>query len=231
MLMFCKSWLCSWITHFQHLAMVIEEDDNGQSGNGIDGIVVHSRILLDNPSRCVLVFFLLRWRCREHFVSGCWYSSGRDCGRHPRECWLSTLGVLHPGVPVMWFGHIRDLFPTAEGCMGSRPAQCNVVTLGTTRVVLWCYVSDGSVIGGWLGRVCTTLHLHAPNITYSTTASFVSLPPWPCSWRDALCSQVCCRGNGWQAINPRCPGCLSLRGMRASPRSGNSTGILPQLLL
>ena len=29
-------------------------------------------------------------------------------------------GVLHPGVPVMWYGHIRDLFPTTESCMGSR---------------------------------------------------------------------------------------------------------------
>ena len=38
----------------------------------------------------------------------------------PGECWLSTLGVLHPGVPVMWYDYIRDLFPTAEGCMGSR---------------------------------------------------------------------------------------------------------------
>ena len=63
---------------------------------------------------------LSRWGCREHFVSGCWHSSGRDRGRYPRECWLSTLGVLHPGVPVMWYGHIRDLFPTAEGCKGSR---------------------------------------------------------------------------------------------------------------
>ena len=62
----------------------------------------------------------LRWGCREHFVSGCWHSSGRDCGRYPWECWWSTLGVLHPGVPVMWYGHIRDLSPTAEGCMGGR---------------------------------------------------------------------------------------------------------------
>ena len=53
----------------------------------------------------------LHWRCREHFVSGCWHSSGRDCGRHLRECWLSTLGVLHPCVPVMWYDHIRDLSP------------------------------------------------------------------------------------------------------------------------
>ena len=28
------------------------------------------------------------------------HSSRRDCGRYPRECWLSTLGVLHPGAPV-----------------------------------------------------------------------------------------------------------------------------------
>ena len=28
--------------------------------------------------------------------------------------------MLHPGVPVMWYGHIRDLFTTAEGCKGSR---------------------------------------------------------------------------------------------------------------
>ena len=65
-------------------------------------------------------FLFLRWGCREHFVSGCWHSSGRDCGRYSRECWLSTLGVLHPGVPVMWHAHIRDLFTTAEGCERSR---------------------------------------------------------------------------------------------------------------
>ena len=40
------------------------------------------------------------------------------------------------------------------------------------------FVSQGllccwSVIGGWLGRVCTTLHLHAPYITHSSRASFV----------------------------------------------------------
>ena len=29
-------------------------------------------------------------------------------------------GVLHPGVPVMWYGHIRDLSPTAESCKGGR---------------------------------------------------------------------------------------------------------------
>ena len=62
----------------------------------------------------------LRWGCREHYVSGCWHSSGRDRGLYTRECWLSTLGVLHPGVLVMWYGHIRDLSPTAEGCMGGR---------------------------------------------------------------------------------------------------------------
>ena len=29
-------------------------------------------------------------------------------------------GVLHPGLSVMWYGNIRDLFHTAEGCKGSR---------------------------------------------------------------------------------------------------------------
>ena len=77
----------------------------------------------------------LRWGCREHFVSGCWHSSGRDRGRYPRECWLSTLGVLHPGVPVMWYGHTRDLFPTAEGCKGSR--------LPNVARLHWAYVSTG----------------------------------------------------------------------------------------
>ena len=66
-----------------------------------------------------LVLLSLRWRCKEHFVSGCWHSSGRDRGRYSRECWLSTLGVLHPGVPVTWYGHIRDLFPTAEAVRGA----------------------------------------------------------------------------------------------------------------
>ena len=70
----------------------------------------------------VFLLFLLRYGCREHFVSGCWPSSGRDRGRYTRECWLSTLGVLHPGVPVMWYGHIRDLSPTAEAVRGgARP--------------------------------------------------------------------------------------------------------------
>ena len=97
-----------------------------------DGAI--SRIFL---SLRVFVFFFLRWGCREHFVSGCWHSSGRDCGRYTRECWLSTLGVLHPGVPVMWYAHIRDLSPTAEAVRGSC-AQWNEVALGKTKVMLWC---------------------------------------------------------------------------------------------
>ena len=78
---------------------------------------------------------LLRWGCREHFVSGCWHSSGRDRGRYPKECWSSTLGVLHPGVPVMWYGHIRDLSPTAEGCMGGR--RPNVTLLHWAQQPWW----------------------------------------------------------------------------------------------
>ena len=37
------------------------------------------------------------------YVGDAGNTSGRDRGRYPRECWLSTLGVLHPGVPVMWY--------------------------------------------------------------------------------------------------------------------------------
>ena len=32
----------------------------------------------------------------------------RGHGRYPNECRMSTLAVLHPGVPVMWHTHIRD---------------------------------------------------------------------------------------------------------------------------
>ena len=95
----------------------------------------------------------------------------------PRECWLSTLGVLHPGVPVMWYGHIRDLSPKAVRLYGRLYAQCNKATLGTTEAMYWCHVSDGSVIGGWLGRVCTTLHLlHHTSLTAPAHLLFPSLP-------------------------------------------------------
>ena len=39
---------------------------------------------------------------------------GRDHSRYPREFRLYTLAVLHPGVPVKWHTHIRDLSPTTE---------------------------------------------------------------------------------------------------------------------
>ena len=39
---------------------------------------------------------------------------GRGHDRYPNECRMGALAVLHPGVPVMWHTHIRDLFPTAE---------------------------------------------------------------------------------------------------------------------
>ena len=121
---------------------------------------------------------------------------------------------LPQGVLVIYFGSAASCrpcnvvwphqgpVPHSRRLYGEPYAQCNKVALGTTREVLWCYVSDGWVFVGWLGKGKTTSHLHAPNITYSTSASSVSLPPWSCSWRDALCSQVCCRGNGWQAIYP-----------------------------
>ena len=75
----------------------------------------------------------LGWGYREHFVSRCSHSLGRDYGRYSRECWLSTLGVLHPGVPVMWQTHIRDPSPTAESCKGGPLSQGNKVTLAVRQ--------------------------------------------------------------------------------------------------
>ena len=42
-----------------------------------------------------------------------------------KECWLFTLGVLRPGIPVMWQTHIRDLYPTAGSCKGGRLSRGN----------------------------------------------------------------------------------------------------------
>ena len=40
---------------------------------------------------------ILRWGCREHFVSGCWHSSGRDRGRYPQG-----LLVIYFGSAASW---------------------------------------------------------------------------------------------------------------------------------
>ena len=106
----------------------------------------------------------------------------------------------------MWYGHIRDLSPTAEGCMGGRLP--NVTLLHWAKQPRWCK----AVMVWWMEEV--GWEGSPPHIIAHTTRGahgqvehfFLSLPPWPCSWRDALCSQVRCRGRGRQAINPRCPG-------------------------
>ena len=60
---------------------------------------------------------------------------------------------------------------------GRPSAQCNKVALGTTREVLWCHVSDGSVFVGWLGRGNTTSHLlHHTSHTAPAHLLFPSLP-------------------------------------------------------
>ena len=60
----------------------------------------------------------MQWSClgAETFVSLEFYVG--DAGNTPSEG-LSTLAVLHPGVPVMWHTHIRDLSPTAEAVRGA----------------------------------------------------------------------------------------------------------------
>ena len=120
------------------------------------GILVEQVLVSDGGKIVVksedFIFFSLRWRwgCREHFVSGCWHCPGRDRGRYPRECWLSTLGVLHPGVPVRWYGHIRDLSPTAKGCMGGRTPNVTLLHWAQQRYAL--VGSDGWVIGRLVGQ-------------------------------------------------------------------------------
>ena len=44
--------------------------------------------------------------------------------------------MLHPGVPVMWYGHIKDLSLTAESCMGGRLP--NVTLLHWAKQPRWC---------------------------------------------------------------------------------------------
>ena len=123
----------------------------------------------------------VRWGCREHFVSGCWHSSGRDRGRYPRECWLSTLGVLHPGVPVMWYGHIRDLSPSAEGCKGGR--MPNVTRLHWAQplwqslaCVHWCKAVMCVVC--WYVCVCVQLCL-CLSVCFFVCACVFHAAPWP----------------------------------------------------
>ena len=176
----------------------------------------------------MVVLLSLRWGCREHFVSGCWHPSGRDCGRYPRECWLSTLGVLHPGVPVIWYDHIRDLSPTAEGCMGGRTP--NVTLLHWAQQPWWCKaVMIGWMEVGWEGSpphiIAHTMHgAHAQGSIF-----FPSLPG-PVVGEMLSATRYAAVGMVGRPLTHvvRDDFC---EGVRASPRSGNSTGILPQLLL
>ena len=160
--------------------------------------------------------------CREHFVSGCWHSSGPDRGRYPKECWLSTLGVLHPGVLVMWYGHIRDLSPTAEDCMGGRLPN---VSLHWAKQPRWCK----AVMIGWMGvgweGYPPHIIAHTTRVAHAQVEYFLS----PVALQLARCSlQPGLLPWEWLAsLRPTLSGMPSVRGMRASPRTLNSRGILP----
>ena len=101
----------------------------------------------------------------------------------------ARLRSLPQGVLVIYFGSAASWRPcnvvtaTSGTCLPQLKAvweavaQCNVVALGTTEVLYWCHVSDGLVNGGWLGRVCTTLHLlHHTSLTAPAHLLFPSLP-------------------------------------------------------
>ena len=47
-------------------------------------------------------------------------------------------GVLHPGVPVMWYAHIRDLSPTALAVRGGRVPNVTRLHWAQQKVMLWC---------------------------------------------------------------------------------------------
>ena len=73
-----------------------------------------------------------------------------------------------------------------ESLLPRAPGYPNVVRFGSVGLS----VSDGSVIGGWLGRVCTTLHLHTPRTHLRHQSLFCSLVFWCflCMYLD-VCSQ------------------------------------------
>ena len=85
----------------------------------------------------------------------------------------------------MWYGHIRDLSPTAEGCMGGRTPNLTWGALGTTTVAVsflcaLVYGSDGMVMVGWLGRACTALHCtHYAHTHAQETPQCLSFPSLP----------------------------------------------------
>ena len=84
-----------------------------------------------------------------------------------------------------------------------------------SQIVLKClYLArigwSGSVNGGWLGRVCTILHLHAPYITHSTRASFVWFAFLSAVFLHTMFSRV------FAAFpSRRWSGCAALNGCRA----------------
>ena len=82
-----------------------------------------------------------------------------------------------------------------------------------------------------MGRACTILHI-TPNAYHTAPAHllFPSLPD-PVVGEMLSAARFAAVGMVGRPSTHVCPGCLSVRERMASPRSGNSTGILPQLLL
>ena len=104
--------------------------------------IVATIVTINVKIKAVEMVLSLRWGCREHFVSGCWHS-----------LWARLRSLLQ-GVLVIYFGSAASWRPCnvvrphqgpfshSRRLYGRPSAQCNVVTLGTTRVMYWCHVSD-----------------------------------------------------------------------------------------
>ena len=95
-------------------------------------------------------------------------------------------------------------------------------------------VCDGMVIVGWLGRGTTTLHCthYVWTCRFKRHQSTFSFPPSLALWLARCPLQPRKLPWAWLAgHSPTSSGVSSERGIRALPRSGISTGSLPQLLL
>ena len=128
------------------------------------------------------------------------------------KSWKSVqAGVLSEALMPLLNLHGVLVFVAANDALRLPPAFTEILPAEFPHLSALVSVCDGLVVVGWLGRGTTGLHCTHHVYTHHKTPvhfhCFSSFPPWPCSWRDALCNQVSCRGHGWQAILPSRPGC------------------------
>ena len=159
--------------------------------------------------------------CDFHVVSWCWFVVSLAC-----VCVLIPLWCL-----VCPHHYSRSNFIVDDGDRWLSDAK-NVRDSCRVRCVR---TSFGVVVVGWLGRASTTLHCTHPCADMEpqeTPQCLFLFPPSLALWLARCPLQPGKLQWAWLAgHSPTLSGVSSVRGMRALPRSGNSTGSLPQLLL